>query len=274
METILNFLNNVKAFLHSSSVTLILQYVLIFFFIALLARFFFGRDSGLKNAIFCALSVMMLYVFAALAYRFIPVDLSRYLNRLPLGHFSGSSTNALLTLTSLPFSNLNQLCSLLLRIFILSVIMNLMNMWAPNKQKLLAWVAVHILYLAAAVLLNYFICGLISRYLPFLFQGYVPMIVLLLLFLSFGLGSLKLLLTVALTVVNPLFGILYGFFFRNPCGKSISRAIGSTIAISVVLFALNRIGYHTLAIGSGSLSAYIPLALSTFVLWIIAGRAL
>ena len=100
------------------------------------------------------------------------------------------------------------------------------------------------------------------------------MILLGILCFSFILGFLKFLLTLLLTAVNPVFGGFYAFFFSNKLGKSMSRAIGSTIVVALMVVVFEHLGYGTLLIGAAQLDAYIPFALSMFILWILIGRIL
>ena len=88
------------------------------------------------------------------------------------------------------------------------------------------------------------------------------------------LGLANLILSLVLTVANPLIGALYTFFFSNVIGKQISKAVFTTLILSAVVYALNYFGYAAISISAGVLGNYVPLLAVLLILWYLLGRVL
>ena len=85
---------------------------------------------------------------------------------------------------------------------------------------------------------------------------------------------MNLVLSVVLTVVNPIFGALYTFFFSNIVGKQVSKAVFSTAIVCAVFYLLDLFGYTVVCISAAALITYIPLALLLLGLWYLIGCVL
>lgn len=238
-----------------------------------LARLFLKKDSSLKNAITSALAIIMLYSLAVCIYALSPRDFSHYLNQLPMGHFTvndeGQKIFLLNTLQGLSFP---ALCHQLLRIFLLAVMINWLGTITPANLKGLGWTIFRMFTLGCAIFMNYALVKIIDMFMPFVFQSYAPMIILSILAFSFGMGLFKFLVAMVLTVVNPLFLAFYGFFFNSKFGKCLSRSIGTTVVIVILVHVFQWLGYGILPVGSAQMSSYLPFFLSMFLLWSIVGR--
>lgn len=241
----------------------------------LLARFTLGKDSSLKHAICSALAILMLYAMCVVVYTFSPKDFTHYLNRLPLGGFmeldDGQKVFVLNTLRGL---NAPQMCYQLLRIFMLSLMINMLGSFTPDKLKGLGWLVYRVFTLVCAIGINYVLYKLIDALVPFVLKSYWPMIILSILAFSFSMGFLKFLLAMLMTEVNPVFGSFYTFFFTNKFGKNFSRAVGTTIVVALFMVVMEHLGYGILRVSPADLKAYVPFTLSMFFLWIIVGRSL
>lgn len=256
-----------------------MYFVLIFslavFLICALARLLLGKDSSLKHLLTSALGMIMLYAMAVVIYIFSPRDFTYYLNQLPIGTFmtnpGGEQVFVFNTIRNL---ELPELCSQMLRIYVLAVMINLLGSINYDKLKLLGWVLFRLFMLGLAIVLNVAVFKVVDMFLPFLLDSYAPLILLSFLLISFALGFLKFLIALVLTAVNPVFGGFYAFFFKNKFGKCLSRAIGSTLVICLLLVVFESLGYTTLPIGPEALSGYVPFTVCMFLLWIIVGRVL
>ena len=240
--------------------------------IAGLIRLVFGKKSGLRNAVVSALGVIMLYCVCILIYTFRPAGLSRFLTPLPYVSF-GKRELVVLSFSGAAFP---VLCQQLLSMLMLTFLVNLINSFTPKKAGVLGWLALRLGYILAAIIAHYLLYWILYKLFGSqtggVLQQYAPVILLSILGFMFLLGFLKFVVGIFLTIANPVLGGLYAFFFANKIGKSISRAIGSTAALTIFAVLLNRLGYSRLPIDAASLPRYIPFCLCVMLLWAILGR--
>lgn len=243
--------------------------------ICLAARIFLGKDSGLKSCIVTALGIVMLYAIAVLIYTFSPRDFTRYLNQLPIGSFTqmedGQKVLVLNTFQALPFP---ALCRQLLRVLVLALTINALDGYTPPKVKGLGWFLWRIFSFCLAIFINFMIYWVAGEFLPFEDYPYPPMIILGILVFCLGMGIMDYILVLLLLEVNPVFIVLYGFFFNDKIGKRITRSVGATIIVYCFMRVVEALGYGFLKISPGNLSAYFPFALCMFLLWLLTSRKL
>lgn len=257
------------------TMTFVVVFSIGMFILALLARILLGKNSSLKFALSSGLSMIMLYAMCVIIFCFSPKDFTNYLNQLALGTFGVTENgDKVFALNSLRYHDLPELCYYILRIYLLAVMINMLGSYTPDKLKLLGWIVFRLFCLGVAIGLNYAVYKVIDMFMPFVFKQYAPMILLTILAFSFCMGFIKFLLGLLLTAVNPIFGAFYAFFFTNKFGKNMSRAIGSTLVICLMVLVFEHLGYSVIPIGPEALSSYIPFAISMFILWIIVGRVL
>lgn len=253
----------------------VLVFALAVFFISLLSHFALGKDSSLKHSLTSGLGIIMLYAMCVVIFIFSPRDFSHYLNHLPIGTFRlNEAGEQILQLNSLRNLTLPELSYEVLRIFLLAVMINMLGNVTPKNMRLLGWILFRLFMLGCSIVLNYAMFKAIDMFAPFLLRSYAPMILLSILAFSFAMGFIKFLMAMVLTVINPIFGAFYTFFFKSKFGKCLSRAIGSTAIILLMLFVFEKLGYSTLPIHPGVLSSYVPFTLSMFFLWVLVGRIL
>lgn len=253
----------------------VLVFSLAVFLISLLSRFALGKNSSLKHSLTSALGIIMLYAMAVVIFTFSPRDFSAYLDKLPIGTFTHNEDGQqIFRLYSLRNLTLPELCEHILRVFILAVMVNMLGNITPNNMRKIGWVLFRLFMLGCAIILNYAVFRFIELFAPVMLRSYAPMILLSILAFSFLLGFLKFLSAIVLTVINPIFGAFYTFFFKSKSGKCLSRAIGSTAIVMLMLFVFEQLGYRDLPIHSDALTSYIPFTLSMFLLWVLVGRIL
>ncbi|MBE6923260.1 MAG: hypothetical protein E7465_08830 [Ruminococcaceae bacterium] len=261
------------SFLETSSFLLLFSLAILL--ISLLARLFLGKESSLRTSMVCGLSMIMMYAICTVIYTFSPRDFTVYLNHLPLGVFgfndAGEKVLVLNTFQQLDFP---ELCHQIMRIFLLAFLVNQINNFTPGSLKLTGWILFHIFSLVLGIGLYYILDQVIDTYLPFIYSEYTPLILLSLLCFSFLMGLLKLLFGALMATVNPLLAALYTFFFTQKTGKTVSRAIGSTLVIMIFTFTLDYLGYGVIPVGAEALTTYVPVALCMFLLWVLVGRIL
>ena len=88
------------------------------------------------------------------------------------------------------------------------------------------------------------------------------------------LGVLNVILGAVLTVVNPFLGAVYAFFFSNVIGKQLSKAVVTTVVLTVLAVVLEYLGYTVLYIAGPALGTYTPLLIVLLALWYLIGHIL
>ena len=111
----------------------------------------------------------------------------------------------------------------------------------------------------------------INLYIPDLIVSYAPVALLVILIGMIVLGFVNAVLGLILTIVNPVIGGIYTFFFSNLIGKQITKAVFTSAILCAVVYCLEYFGFLVIAISADSLAAYIPLALVSLFLWFFIG---
>ena len=276
MELKLDFTLNLPNDVHFlKTMAFIIVFSMAVFFIAALARAILGKDSSLKHCLASSLAIIMLYAICVVIYIFSPRDFSAYINSLPMGTFSENVEGQKIFVLH-TWQNLNtlQMCQQILRVYLMAVLVNWICAFTPDKLKRLGWITFRIICLGVAIGIHYALCKVINMFIPFIFKGYAPMLLLAILAFCFVLAFLKYVLTLMVKEINGTFTGMHGFFFKNKLGLAMSRGVGSTIVIIILVMVFEHLGYVTLPISPGDLDSYIPFALSMFILWFLVGNIL
>ena len=77
-----------------------------------------------------------------------------------------------------------------------------------------------------------------------------------------------------MVIVNPIFGILYSFFFSNIVGKQLSKAVLTAVLVTALIFVIEMLGYGTICISAAALISYLPLLIALLALWYVIGHLL
>lgn len=251
-----------------------LKFTLIFavgsLLLALIARAAFGTRSSLNHAVSSSMGILFVYALTVIIYTFNPVDLDRFLSPLPFVRFSGEY----MSLFSFADASLPEICTQVVSMVILAFLVNLLDTFIPKGKKIIGWYLYRFLTVILAMGAHYLVTHLFARFLPGVLVTYAPMILLGILLGLLLLGVLKFLLGLALTVVNPILGGIYTFFFSHLIGKQLTKAVLSTALLCAVFYLLERFGYSIICIAAGALVAYVPLILALLVLWYLIGHVL
>lgn len=242
------------------------------FVVCFLFRMLFGKKSAVNEALCAGIGVLCIYITTIMIYTFSPGNLENFLVPLPFLEFSGDS----LYLMSFEDAGFTAICSQFLSMVILVLLYNLASGILPDGEEtsVVNWLLLRFMTIIAAMTAHWFLSGVTESFLPDLLISYGPMILLLCLVASMMMGILKVILGIALTVVNPLFGILFTFFFRNTLGKQISKAMLTATILSLLVVILRRLGYGIVCISASALASYIPLLAVLLGLWVLIGRKL
>lgn len=234
-----------------------------------IGRFAFGKKSVLNQSVSSAIGILFIYAITVVVHSY-GLDLKWLVSPLPFVSIHGEWLN----IFSITQTDYVTLCGELLSMVILAFLVNLSNSWMPQGKKLLSWLFFRILSVAVGMILFAIANYLLTTFLPDGLLTWAPVILLGLLVIMLLVGALKGLVGAVLASVNPLIGFLYTFFFATLVGKMLSRAMLTTLLLSVLVYALNYLGVTVIAIGTAVLIAYIPLLLLLLILWFIVGKLL
>ena len=267
MESILNYFSSfgldIVQFLKATGILIIALLVL-----ALAGRFMYGKRSALCRAVSSVIGILFIYAITVVLGD-AGDAFQQFIAPLPFV----SIVDDTMVLFSFQ-ADYTVICAEVLSMIILSFLMNLTEDWLPTGKHILSWVFFRSLGVIIALILHLIVTGIFTAYLPEGLITYAPVILLALLILMLLTGSLKLLVGLLLTSVNPLIAALYTFFFANIIGKQITKAVLTTGILACLVLALQEIGITAISIASAALAAYIPLIILLIILWYLVGKLL
>lgn len=271
MDTLTNLLTNLPA---NIDIISMMKFIGVFafgiLFIGLLGRVVLGKRSSLNHSVSSAMGILFMYALTVVIYTFDPYALSKYLAPLPFVKFAGE----VLHIFSFKGATYSAVCRELLSMIILAFLVNLLDCWIPKGKKFGRWFTNRLLTVLLAMAVHYLVKWAFNAFLPDVLVTYAPTILLCILGAMLVLGLANVILSLVLTVVNPIIGALYTFFFSNFIGKQISKAVFTTIILCGVILALNYFGYAVISISADVLGNYIPLLGVLTILWYLLGAVL
>ena len=238
--------------------------------ISILIRWIMGKNSTLNRIICATLGILMVYVVTILIYTFSPQNLSAYLSPLPFVSFSGDQ----LILFSFTNSSFAEICREMLSMVVLAFLAHLLDGIIPEGKSVFGWSVLRLLTVVGALAAHYWINRAFDTYIPGILDGYAPVILFCILVFLLLLGIAKVLLGIFLTVINPILGALYAFFFSNKIGKQLSGAILSMLILSAFVFALEYLGFGVISMSLEALQSYIPTLAIVLIIWYVIGNYL
>lgn len=238
--------------------------------ISLVFRLLFGKNSALNKAVCAGIGILCIYVITIVVYTFSPGNLERFLVPLPFVKFSGDY----LYLLSFSGTEFSVICGEILSMVILVLLYNLTDSLLPDggNASPVSWFVLRFLTIIAAMAVHYFVTSVTASFLPELLVSYGPTILLVCLIASLLVGVVGALLGLVLTLTNPIFGLLFTFFFSNKFGKQLSKAMLTTGVLCAIVALLNSLGYSIICISAAALPSYIPLLAVLLVLWYVIAR--
>ena len=237
--------------------------------ISLFSRFVFGKKSILNNSVSSAIGILFLYALTVVLYS-LGAEYRPFIAPLPFV----TITDDTLVLFPIAGAHYTVLCAELLSMIILSFLVNLIDGWLPKKKNVFSWLFFRCLTVIIALALHLLVTWLFTTYLPEGIVTYAPPILLILLALMLLTGSLKIIVGVLLSTVNPLIAALYTFFFANMVGKQITKAVLTTTLLAGLVYLLEYLGIFALSIASAALMAYVPFLLVLVALWYLVCQIL
>lgn len=238
--------------------------------LGLVGKYLLGKRSGLNHCVSSAVGILFVYAVTIIIYIFEPGNLSRFLSPLPFVSLHGEY----LLLFSFAGSEYTAICTEVLNMIILAFLVNLLDSWIPKGKGIIGWYLFRFLTVALAMAAQLIVTGLLSQYLPGVLVAYAPMLLVGILAVMVLLSLLKALLSLVLTVVNPILGGIYTFFFASKIGRMLGRAVVTTVLLCAVVYLLEYLGYSVISISADALTGYAPLAAVLLVLWYVIGHLL
>lgn len=236
----------------------------------ILIRLIVGKNSALNRTLCATLGILLIYVVTILIYTFNPRNLIQFLSPLPFVRFSGDK----LILFSFLHSSFPEICREMLSMVVLAFLAHLLDGIIPEGKSVVGWGLLRLLSVLGALVAHYFINVAFDTYIPGILDGYAPVILFCILVFLLVLGIAKVLLGVFLTVINPIFGILYTFFFSSKIGRQLSGAILSMLILTAFVFALEYLGFGVISISLEALQSYIPTLAIVLIIWYVIGNYL
>lgn len=235
----------------------VLRTVLIFAVVVFAAgavlRMIFGKGSNLTRAVSASVTILLIYLTSILIYLFLPEHRAE-LPALPF--ITVNDTRFVLWQLSELSDPL--LYGSVLKLAILAFLVNLLEVPMPQGKNFFTWYLWRMATVFAALAGYSFLCAFLNRLVPSLFTEWAKVIVMGFWGVILLSGVLKLLLSVILTVMNPIIGALYTFFFSNLIGRQFSKSILTTLILVALVAALNQIGFVQFAFSDFSLAVYGP----------------
>lgn len=240
-----------------------------FLVISFLGRMIFGKRSDLNHAISSAIGILSVYILGIFLYGTSHV-LSGLLSSLP---FVAVHDNKV-ALFSFTGAQLPDISAMLVRMIVLAFLVNLLDIVLPKGKNLFSWLLFRLITVLLAVLCQGLIVWLSETYLPASFIHYAPIVLLGILVAMLLLGVLKVFVGIALSTINPIIGALYTFFFSSLVGKQLSKAVLTTILLSLLVHGLNYLGYTVISLVGISIMTLLPVILVLLALWYLVNQVL
>ncbi len=238
--------------------------------LGLVGRMILGKRSSLNHAVSSAMGILFIYALTIIIYTYKPWKLEDFLSPLPFMIFAGDY------IMFIPFhgASVSVLCHEILSLVILAFLVNLLDTIVPKGNGIISWYILRFLTTLLAMTMHFVFGWILNKYLPDFLVTYAPVILLGVLAGTLLLGVLNLVLGAILAIVDPIMGAIYTFFFSNIIGKQMTKAVITTIFVSIVMFLLSCFGYTLVCVSYSALISYTPMAFVMLILWYLLGHVL
>lgn len=238
--------------------------------LSILGRFILGKRSSLNHSLSSVMAILFIYAVTVMVYTFKPWNLNNYLSPLPFVTLFNEYMVVMPIVGIYPTVLARELLSLI----ILAFLVNLLDTFIPQGKSALGWFCLRFFTVGLSMGLYLLIHWAFHTYAPDFLVEYAPLVLLLLLVSLLLLGFLNAVLGLILTITNPFVGAVYTFFFSNIIGKQITKAFFTAGILCVILFFMDQAGLSFIHISMTALTAYIPIALISLILWFLIGHLL
>ena len=238
--------------------------------LSILGRFILGRRSSLNHSLSSVMAILFVYAVTIMVYTFKPWNLESLLSPLPFVTFFNDYMVVMPVVGIYPTVLARELLSLI----ILAFLVNLLDTFIPQGKSSLGWFCLRLVTIGLAMGLHLLVHWAFNTYAPTLIVEYAPLILVILLVSLLMMGFLNAVVGLMIAVTNPFVGAVYTFFFSNIVGKQITKAVFSAGILCVILFFMDQAGLSFIHISTAALTAYVPVALVSVVLWYLIGHVL
>lgn len=237
---------------------------------SILGRLILGKRSSLNHAVSSAMGILFMYALTIIVYTFQPAILMQYVSPLPFMIFAGEY------MMVVPFhgSAIAALCHEILSMIILAFLVNLLDTIIPKGKSIVSWYLFRFITIILAFALHIAADWAFDTYLPNVLVTYAPILLLGVLAVMLLIGIANLVLGAVLAIVDPIMGAIYTFFFSTIVGKQLTKAVITTIVLSIVFFLMNYFGYTIILLNYEALLSYIPFGFVMLILWYLIGHIL
>ena len=235
-----------------------------------LGRIILGKHSSLNHSLSSAMAILFIYAVTIVVYTCKPWNLEALLSPLPFVTFFNDYMVVMPVVGIRPTVLSRELLSLIL----LAFLVNLTDISLPRGKSIPGWCIWRSLSILLSMGLHLLMHWAFNTFLPNVLVTYAPIILLLLLVGLLFLGFLNAILGLVLTISNPLIGAAYTFFFSNIVGKQFTKAFFTAGILSVIVYLIGAFDYNFVNISLMSLTAYVPLAIVSLILWYLIGHLL
>ena len=238
--------------------------------LSVLGRFILGKRSSLNHSLSSVMAILFIYAVTIMVYTFKPWNLESLLSPLPFVTFFNDYMVVMPVVGIYPTVLARELLSLI----ILAFLVNLLDTIIPKGRSILGWYCLRFFTVGLAMVLHLVIHWAFNAYAPTLIVEYAPLILVILLVSLLALGFVNAVVGLVIAVTNPFVGAVYTFFFSNVVGKQVTKAVFTTAILCVILFLMDQAGLSFIHISMTALTAYVPVALVSVVLWYLIGHLL
>lgn len=234
--------------------------------LGMVGKIAFGKGT-LDHAVASSIAILFVYTFFAILCWFDQELVDFVIDKLPLISFDGKNV----TLFKFEGADYAKICDQALHVLILTFAVITLDDLIPDSKNTLSWYIMQFVITLVAVLGYCFFVHCVDTYIPDLLSNHAPMILVSILLFMLFLGLLNIILSLMLTVVNPLIGAVYTFFLGSKLGKIITKSFLSTATLFALTWFVEHLGYSSFDIMSGTFWAFTPLLILLLVLWRLVG---
>lgn len=216
----------------------------------------FGKKTLLNQGITGALNLVVIYLTATVAYIHFPA-LRTMFSELPFL----SVTEESVTLLNPHSLQLKELAPVLLRMMILTLMINLSETFGSGGKTLLTWLFSQLVTIAIGLLLYAIVTAGLTLILPCVMNRYaiVPVAIVLVIGVLMLLG--KFIFTAVISGGNPYYSAVYKFFTVNKGGSLFTTSSLSFLLSMIILSVLHLIKRTTLAYSDANSSGLLIILL-------------
>lgn len=202
----------------------------------------FGKKTLLNQGISGVLNLVVIYLTASIGCIYLPPMRSMF-TELPFLSVTEQSINLVDPFTLTP----SVLAPMMLRLMILTLLVNLSESFGVGGKTLLTWFLSQFITVVVGLFLYTIVTAGISLILPSVLNRYAIIPVVIVLVIGVLMLCAKVIFTVLITGGNPYFSAVYKFFTVNRGGSLFTTSALSFLLSMIVLTVMHLTGNSTLA---------------------------